>query len=158
MSDVAIIHDAPEKSTDVRTQVAQMGSGVVVGYSSLKADDQASRVALYNATSGSTPLEDQIGVEFALANIVVTVVTLPDMQTKVPTDLPRVILIDDKGNAYHAISGVLFDDVQKALNMLGEPHEWTEPVYATVNAQRSNNGRRFFTLALRTGEPAKAGK
>lgn len=133
---------------DVATRIQNLSRGTVVAYSSIKGDDIEAKVALYNATSSSENIADNIDVEFDLADIVVTVIPMEDEATGVLKDQPRVIFVTAEGKAYSAISSVLLDDVERVIGMLGEPHTWGGARRAKVIESKSNKGRRFFTLRL----------
>jgi len=140
--------DTVDATQDVAVRIQNLANGVSVAYSSIKGDDIEAKVALYNATSASENIADNLGTEFNLADIVVTVVPMADEATGVIKNQPRVIFIADDGTAYSAISGVLLDDVERVIGMVGEPHTWGAPRPAKVVEQKSNKGRRFFTLRL----------
>lgn len=141
--------------------VQALASGSTNVFSTIKGDDADSRLAVFEATTASVPLAENLNKPIALANIVVQVIDIADdnadadEQTgEVPTvTVPRTILIDKDGTAYHAISNGVFKSVENLTGILGsDPARWPENF--TVKAVKGGSGtRQYMTLV-----PVKAGK
>ena len=132
---------------DLRGEVAALGHGISSVYSSIEATDFESRLKTASAVSDSKPLREHLGEVIELANVVIQVIPMENEDTKELEDVTRVILIDKDGNSFHAISSVIFKDVQNLIGILGKPSSWPEPV--SVAAKEDGKGRRrFMTLTL----------
>ena len=80
-------------------------------YSSLKNDgSRESQVKLYSAINDSeNALADHLGAQIAITDMVAHSIELEDEITKKTVQAIRVVVIDEEGNGYHAISeGVIF--------------------------------------------------
>lgn len=148
MSDAVQSAELVQTNAGLRAEVQGLGAGVSSVFSSIQGDDFASRKKVVSAVTDSQPLREHLGEVINLKDVVVQVVAMENEQTKQLEDQPRVILIDDAGNSYHAISGVILKDVQNLMGILGQPHTWPEPVPVAVKEQQSGNKRRFMTLTL----------
>lgn len=125
------------------------GSGIVT---TIKGDDLASRKATLNAvTSAKSLAESDIlgkGEVFNLTNCVFQAVTVTDDNTGDQVDTVRTILLDDKGEAYYAISDGLVGSLRDFFGILGWPDTWPEPLPVQIVEERSRRGRRFMKLIL----------
>lgn len=144
MSDVNVY----QPSDSLRNEIAGMAEGKAGVYSSIKGQDFASKKQVVQAVTGSSPLREHLGEVIRLRNFVVQAVPMENEQTKVIEDQPRVILIDEDGRSYHAISRVVLKDMQNITGILGQPDTWPEPVEIAVSEERSNGARRFMTINL----------
>lgn len=131
----------------LRGEVAALGHGISSVYSSIEATDFESRLRTATAVSDSKPIREHLGEVIALVDVVIQVIPMENEDTKQLEDVTRVILIDAEGNSFHAISGVLFKDVQNLIGILGKPSSWPEPVSVAVR-EDGNGRRRFMTLTL----------
>ena len=82
---------------------------------------QAERLAVAAAVSNSDPIKKNLGKTIQVVNVVVQSVEMENEQTGEIVSVPRVVLVDDKGNTFHAISGPLFRDVRTMLGLVGMP-------------------------------------
>ena len=132
-------------ATESAVQALSAGRSNV--FSTIKGDDFESKAALYNATTDSKPLAENLNKPITIANIVVQVIDIADENTGEVSTVPRTILVDADGTAYHAISSGIFKSVENLLGIFGaDPTKWGGKV--TVKAIREGSGtRQYFTLA-----------
>lgn len=142
MSEMEIRNDSVNASID------SLSSGKANVYSSFTGDDFATKVAVLNAVTNSTPIADNLGKTIKLANVVVQSVEMENEQTGELANQPRVILIDDKGAAFHAISGGILKSVENLFGILGHPSTWPGPVSVQIVEEKSRRGFRFYTIKL----------
>lgn len=144
----ADVGDEVEVSRNTNFSVASiidsMQSGVGV-FSTIVGDDFETRVKVLNAVTDSTPLEDKVGGVINLRNYIVQSVELQDSETGELVETARVVLIDDDGTAYHAISKGAILALRALSNILPAPHTWPRPVAMRV-LKEGQAGRRYFTL------------
>lgn len=144
-------------ATHAAVQALSAGSTNV--FSTIKGNDPASKLAVFEATTASVPLADNLNKPINLANIVVQVIDINDEEADPQTGevgvstVPRTILIDKDGTAYHAISSGIFKSVENLMGILGsDPGAWGVDV--VVKAVKGGTGtRQYMTLV-----PAKSGK
>lgn len=127
--------------------LAAMRDGKSRIISTFVGDDFETKVATFAAVSGAVKIADNLGATINLANIVVQPVEQVNESTGQVQEVPRVILIDDKGNAFAAISGVLFKRVEDLLGLVGHPSTWGKPLPVKV-VKEGSGSRQFFDLVL----------
>lgn len=125
--------------------VDKLASGKASVFSTISGDDAASRMAVFEATTASVPLAENLNKVIELANIVVQVIDLTDEETGEVQTVPRTVLIAKDGTAYHAISQGVFKSVENLLGILGMPETWAGPV--RLKAVKGGTGtRQYMTL------------
>lgn len=151
MSELATIQDnAAGAATVAAVQSLAAGSNSV--FSTITGNDPAARLAVFTATTDSAPLAENLGKVINLANIVVQVIDVTDENSGEISTVPRTILIDQDGTAYHAVSNGVFKSVENLLGIMGLPEQWGGPVPVKC-VQGGTGTRKYMTLV-----PAKPGK
>lgn len=128
--------------------IEQLQNGRSELLSTIKGDDFATRMQVLKAVSGSSALADNLGKTIAVAHVIVQPVRMENQDTGKMEDVPRVILIDDKGAAFHGISGPLFRDVKTLLAIAGDPNKWPTPIPLVVNRE-GQGARKYFTVSYK---------
>lgn len=127
-------------------------------FSTIKGDDFDSKAALYAATTDSLAIAENLNKPITIANLVVQVIDLvkkdqagnpvvnPATGEVVTVEVPRTILVDVDGTAYHAVSNGIFKSVENLLGIFGsDVASWGGRV--TVKAVREGSGTsQYFTL------------
>lgn len=134
-------------SADMAVAIQALNNTETSLYSSIKGDDFDAKLALAKAMANSTPVDESLGDTIQLRNLVVIPVELADSQGAVSTQ-PRVILIDDEGNAFHATSRGLMSSITNLFASVGEPETWAKPVPIKVVEAKGRNGYKYFTMNL----------
>lgn len=135
-------------SMDVSSAIESINSGNVAVASSFTGDDFETRKGIMKAMSSSEPVADHLDKEIKLANYVIHAVEMPDENTGELREVARVILIDDKGKAYHAISGAMFKRLETIVGIVGHPENWDSPISVKVTQRKGNGPNKFYDLAL----------
>lgn len=118
-------------------------------YCSIKGDDLATKKLIFNAVSNSKPLKDFIGKTLRIKDVIAQNVRLEDMNNKGEfNDSVRVVLIDEKGEAYGTVSSGIMNSLTNMFAIVGEPHEWGEPLPMKVNSKKGRRGFDFLSLEL----------
>jgi hypothetical protein len=133
------------------SELANMGRGQIAGYSSIVATSFEDRVAALDAMSNSTPLDENIGKEFQLKDVIIQHTIMPNA-VGIPQEVPRITLITPEGKGYHVMSDVVFKDLKNIFTILGEPKNWPAPVTVVATKESAKVGK-FITL--RTVRKAK---
>lgn len=109
-------------------------------YCSIKAGDRKTKAKLYNASNNpSHKIGDYINKKIKIKDVLVEVIEITDEETGDVETAPRVVLIDEKGEAYQAVSAGIFTAVKKAIQIFGEP-TWEEPLEVTIKQIPVKNG------------------
>ena len=114
-------------------------------FSSLSLNTQAEKLSFLNIVSNSNSLQDKIGEQIAIKDVVIQTAQFTDDETGEMTEGLRTTLIDADGNVYHASSKGVALALRQAINVLGQPQEWEAPLVATVKQVQKG---KFRVLTL----------
>lgn len=116
-------------------------------YCSIKDDgSMKSKAAIFNTVnSPDKKLSECIGDVIALRNIVAHPITLLDENTGEMIEALRVVLVDDKGFSYEAVSNGVANAVSRILQIFGQPETWAEPVKVKAIQKQTRNGNNKVT-------------
>ena len=150
ISNEVALNDSARESVDVVALIDNLRSGRSSVYSTYDSATIEGKLAVMDAITNSEPVADHLNKPFAWANFVIQEATLTDEKTGELRTLPRLVLIDVDGKAYHAISDGLVKSVMNYLGVIGRPGtpDWpAEGVWVMVaEVKGSIPGRKFFTL------------
>ena len=135
------------RDTSIKAEIRELVTGAPAMYSSIKGDTFEAKRKVLSIVTNSKPVSENLGVKIDLRHIIIQSVTMMNRETGVASEQPRVILIDDKGTAFHAISKGLFLAIRNFIGVLGEPEYWTEPVPIVVKRERATVGH-FVTIEI----------
>ena len=118
-------------------------------FTTIQGEDFSAKLALNNAIADAEPIDKHLDTWINLKDIVIQDVefTDEDESTGEVTTTPgiMVVLVDDQGKAYRAFSNGVFRDLQRLLNILGDPNTWPDPVSVKV-VQTVSGKNRFYNL------------
>lgn len=122
---------------DVSAELSEQSTST---YCSIKGGDRATKAKLYNASNNPDhKVGDFINKSIKVKDVLVEAIDIVDEDSGKIERAPRVVLIDDKGKAYQAVSMGIFNAVKKAIQIFGEP-TWDEPIEFTVKQVSVKNG------------------
>lgn len=97
-------------------------------YCSVQGGDRKAKALVYNAMNNPThKVGDCINKTLKIKDVLAEIIELEDEETGELKSVPRVVLIDDKGESYQAVSNGIFNAVKKAIAVFGSP-TWDEPL------------------------------
>lgn len=109
-------------------------------FCSVQGGDRKAKAAIYNAANNPDhKVGDFINKVIMVKDVLVEQIELADEQTGELEVCPRVVLIDDKGKAYQAVSVGIFNAVKTAIQVFGAP-TWDEPLPMLVKQVPVKNG------------------
>lgn len=118
-------------------------------FTTIQGEDFSAKLALNNAIADAEPIDKHLDKWINLKDIVIQDVEFSDEDesTGEVTTTPgiMVVLVDDQGKAYRAFSNGVFRDLQRLLNILGDPNTWPDPVSVKV-VQTVSGKNRFYNL------------
>lgn len=127
--EIATIDVKNELSTDSRST-----------FCSIQGGDRATLAKVYNAMNNPQhKVGDFINKVIKVKDVFVEVIDLPNEETGVIESAPRVVLIDDKGEAYQAVSQGIFNAVKSAMLVFGQP-TWDDPLPCLIKQVSVKNG------------------
>lgn len=115
--------------------------------STIAANTFEERVNVLNTLGAATPIKENLNKVIQLANIIVQPVEMADQETGVLGEVPRVTLVDVKGNGYYGTSAPLYRALMDILFIMGEPAEWATPLPVKITMGGSGT-RQFFDLKV----------
>lgn len=114
-------------------------------FCSLKAETPEEKVKLFNAMNNPEKrLGDCINMQIKAKDLYVEVVNCTNEETGEVTACPRIVIIDEKGVSYQAVSVGIFSALKKVIQVFGAP-TWEKPVTLEVK-QITKGARKMLTL------------
>lgn len=105
-----------------------------------------SKAAIFNTVnSPDKKLSENIGEVIALRHIAAHPITLVDENTGELVEALRVVLVDDKGVSYEAVSNGVANAVSRIIQIFGQPADWSEPVKVKAVQKQTRNGNNKVT-------------
>ena len=118
-------------------------------FTTIRGEDFSAKLALNNAIADAEPIDKHLDKWINLKDIVIQDVGFTDEDESTgevtTTAGIMVVLVDDEGKAYRAFSNGVFRDLQRLLNILGDPNTWPDPVSVKV-VQTVSGKNRFYNL------------
>lgn len=109
-------------------------------YCSIQGGDRETLARIYNAANNPThKVGDFINKVIKVKDVLVEIIELENEQTGEVEQAPRVVLIDEKGEAYQAVSQGMFNAVKNAIQIFGAP-TWNDPLPMLIKQVSVKNG------------------
>ena len=137
--------DTPIAGSDVQRAISAFSTNSGI-YSTFKGSGFSDRKQIVDAITNAEPISDYLNTPIKLANFVIQEVTINDQGEA--REAPRVILVDESGQAYYGISFGLLSALRTITGVLGEPSSWPEPVTVLPVEEKTRAGYRVTTLKL----------
>ena len=116
-------------------------------YCSMKAESDTDKVKLFNAMNNPDKrVADCINMTINAKDLYIEIVNCTNEETGEVTSCPRIVIIDDKGVSYQAVSIGIYSALKKAIQVFGEP-TWNKPVKLMVQ-QITKGTRKMLTLSV----------
>lgn len=115
------------------------------------------KLATFDAMTNALRVDENFGTVINLRNWVVQPVEMPkdDKDPSKGTALaPRIILIDEDGTSYAAISSGILKSLENLVGVFGKPAGWPGSIPVVVSEERGRSGYRYMTLSIHKGEKA----
>lgn len=114
-------------------------------FTSMIAQTDEERAKLFNAMNNPDKrLADCINMEIKAKDLYIEVVNCTNEETGEVTACPRIVIIDDKGVSYQAVSIGIYSALKKVIQVYGAP-TWEKPVKLAVK-QITKGNRKMLTL------------
>lgn len=109
-------------------------------YCSIQGGDRKTLAKVYNAANNPTHrVGDFINKTINVKDVLVEIIDIADEETGEVEQAPRVVLIDDKGEAYQSVSQGMFSAIKKAIQIFGVP-TWDDPLPMTIKQVNVGKG------------------
>lgn len=114
-------------------------------FCSMTASTDEDKAKLFNAMNNPDKrLADCINMKIKAKDLYIEVVNCTNEETGEITACPRIVIIDDKGVSYQAVSIGIYSALKKVIQVFGTP-TWEKPVTLEVK-QVSKGTRKMLTL------------
>lgn len=114
---------------DVKQELSEDTQSV---FCSVQGGTRADRAKVYNAMNNPAHrVGDFINQKILVKDVLCEVIELVDEDTGELKQCPRVVLIDENGESYQAVSTGIFNAVKKAIAVFGAP-TWDEPLSIVI--------------------------
>lgn len=108
-------------------------------FCSLTADTAEKKKSLFNATNDPDHrIKEFVNKPIKVKDVFVEVVECTNRDTGEVRKCPRIVLIDDKGVSYTAVSIGVFSALRKIFSIFGTPDTWEEPITVTPKLIEKN--------------------
>lgn len=118
-------------------------------FCSMEPKDDKERAMLFNAMNNPDKrLGDCINTTIKMKDLFCEVVSLENKNTGEIDKCPRIVIIDDKGVGYAAVSLGIYSALKKIIALYGPP-TWEQPVPVEIK-QLTKGERKMLTLNIKT--------
>lgn len=149
VNEVAVYqNNAPvNKFADMGFDISVDMTSAQLSFSSLKADTDEEKASLFNAINNPEKrLADCINMTIKAKDLYIEVVNCTNEETGEITACPRIVIIDDKGVSYQAVSLGIYSALKKVIQIFGTP-TWEKPIKLEVK-QVTKGTRKMLTLNI----------
>lgn len=119
-------------------------------WSSITAETQEERLAVYDAVSNSLPLDDVVGKIIKISDVILQPTEMTDNATGEVTVRNRMVLVTEEGTAYGCTSTGVETSLKNLFMIVGMP-PWSPALALEVVKRQGRNGYKFTSLQV----PAK---
>lgn len=123
------------------------------GWCSMTAADDEAKITLYNACTNPQKLSDMINKRIKMIHVYAEIIQCAhvdedrDGETTL-VSCPRVIIIDEQGKGYQAVSVGVYNAIKRIIAMFGMPETWDKPHTVEVQHVNLKNGQHTFNLVM----------
>ena len=117
-------------------------------YCSMHALNNKARVTLFNACTNPKKISDMINKRIKVMHIYIEIIQVLSEQSGEMVNAPRVILIDEQGNGYQAVSNGIYNAVKRMYALFGDPGDWDAPHTVEVQHVSLKDGQHTFNLLM----------
>ena len=116
-------------------------------YTSMVASTPEQKAKLFNAMNNPDKrIADCINMRIKAKDLYIEVVDCTNEETGEVTACPRIVIIDEKGVSYQAVSVGIYSALKKVIQVYGEP-TWNEPITFEVK-QITKGKKQMLTLNM----------
>lgn len=117
-------------------------------FCSMTAETDEEKANLFNVINNPEKrLADCINMTINAKHLYIEVVNCTNEETGEQTACPRIVIIDDKGVSYQAVSLGIYSALKKAIQIFGVPQAWKKPIPLEVK-QITKGTRKMLTLNI----------
>lgn len=118
------------------------------GYCTMKAEDRKAKTTLYNACANPAKLSDNINIPIRMIHFYVEIIQCANKDSGEIVSVPRVVIIDEKGKGYQAVSVGIYNAIKRIVSMFGNPADWDSPVTVMCQNVDLGGGQHTYNLTI----------
>lgn len=148
MSNEIMAVSEADVTADIRSyDVRELEGGKLAAYCSVRAETMTEKALVFNAANNPQhKVNDFINKLIMLKDVYAETLELVNQETGEYEKAPRIVLIDENGEAYECVSVGMFSSLKKLIATFGEP-TWNEPIPVIVKQEKVKNGS-MLTLSV----------
>lgn len=148
MSNEIMAVSEADVTADIRSyDVRELEGGKLAAYCSVRAETMAEKALVFNAANNPQhKVNDFINKLIMLKDVYAETLELVNQETGEYEKAPRIVLIDENGEAYECVSVGMFSSLKKLIATFGEP-TWNESIPVIVKQEKVKNGS-MLTLSV----------
>lgn len=133
---------------DVRDyDVRELERGNLAAFCSVKAETMEDKALVFNAANNPQhKVADFINKKIMVRDVYAETLEFLNRASYEMEKAPRIVLIDDKGEAYECVSVGMFSSLKKLIATFGEP-TWEPPIPVVVKQEKVAKGS-MLTLSV----------
>lgn len=133
---------------DVRDyDVRELEAGNLAAFCSVKAETMEDKALVFNAANNPQhKVADFINKKIMVRDVYAETLEFLNRASYEMEKAPRIVLIDDKGEAYECVSVGMFSSLKKLIATFGEP-TWEPPIPVVVKQEKVAKGS-MLTLSV----------
>lgn len=117
-------------------------------FCSMTAETEEEKAHLFNVINNPEKrLADCINMTIQAKHLYIEVVNCTNEETGEITACPRIVIIDEKGVAYQAVSLGIYSALKKVIQIFGTPQTWKQAIPLEVK-QVTKGTRKMLTLNI----------
>lgn len=106
----------------------ELSENATTSFCSIQGGTREAKAQVYNAANNPThKVGDYINKVINVRDVLAEQIEITDEETGVVENAVRVVLIDDKGESYQAVSTGIYNALKRAIQVFGAP-TWDEPL------------------------------
>lgn len=149
MSNEIIAVSSADVTSDIREyDVRELEGSNLAAFCSVKAETMEEKALVFNAANNPQhKIADFINKKIMLKDVYAETLELVNKETGELDKAPRIVLIDENGEAYECVSVGMFSALKKLIATFGEP-TWETPIPVIVKQEKVTNGS-MLTLSVK---------
>ena len=158
MSNEIVIPTTVAATAKVDSQLSGLTGGRNTFDTSIDKTTEEGQFTLLNALSDSEQIADHLGETLMLKDYIAQIVEYEDTATGELMEGIRIIIVDDKGVGYSALSTGFYRSMMNILNVKGSPRSWAKPLPIRVDEVKGKRGKYYSIRLVKADEGFKASK
>ena len=145
-NEIAALSSADVASDLLAYDVRELEGANLRAMCSIKAETAEEKALVFNAANNPQhKVADFINKKIMVKDIYAETLELVNKETGEVDKAPRIVLIDEAGEAYECVSVGMFSALKKLIATFGEP-TWEEPIPVVVKQEKVANGSMLTIL------------